>query len=120
MYRRQWPKPTPRKRNAGRQSGCLRRLHKQLRKDVKGKGERKRYTQLNAEFQRLTRRDNRVFLSEQCKEIEKNNRIGETRDFFKKIIDTKGTFHAKCPTKNRKGKGLEEAEEIKQRRQEYT
>ena len=95
MYRRQWPKPTPRKRNAGRQSGCLRRLHKQLRKDMKGKGERKRYTQLNAEFQRLTRRDNRVFLSEQCKEIEKNNRIGETRDFFKKIIDTKGTFHAK-------------------------
>ena len=75
---------------------------------------------MNTEFQRISRRGKKAFLSEQCKEIEKNNRIRETRDFFKKIIDTKGTFHAKCPTKDRKGKGLEEAEEIKQRRQEYT
>ena len=90
------------------------------RRWAKDKEEKERYTHLNAEFQRKARRDKKAFLSNQCKEIEKNNRIGETRDFFKKIIDTKGTFHAKCPTKDRKGKGLEEAEEIKQRRQEYT
>ena len=93
MYRRQWPKPTPRKRNAGRQSGCLRRLHKQLRKDVKGKGERKRYTQLNAEFQRIAMRDKKAILNKQCKDIEENNSMVKTRDLFKKIRDTKGTYH---------------------------
>ena len=87
---------------------------------MKGKGERKRYTQVNAEFQRLTRRDNRVFLSEQCKEIEENNRMGKNRDLFKKTGDTKGTFHAKMGTiKDRKGKDMREAEEIKKTWQEY-
>ena len=65
------------------------------RKDVKSKGEKERYTHLNAEFQRIARRDRKAFLSDQCKEIEKNNRMGQTRDLFKKIRDTKGTFHAK-------------------------
>ena len=65
------------------------------RREVKGKGEKKRYTHLNAEFQRMARRDKKAFLSDQCKEIEKNNRMGKNRDFFKKIRDTKGTFHTK-------------------------
>ena len=76
----------------------------QKRKDVKGKGEKERYTHLNAEFQRITRRDKKAFLSDQCKEIEENNRIGKTRDLFKKIRDNKGIFHAKMGTiKNRNG-----------------
>ena len=66
------------------------------RKEAKGKGEKKRYTHLNAEFQRIARRDKKTFLSDQCKEIEENNRMGKTNDLFKKILDTKGTFHAKC------------------------
>ena len=65
------------------------------RREVKGRGEKERYTHLNVEFQRIARRDKRAFLSDQCKEIEENNRMGKTRDLFKKIIDTKGTFHAK-------------------------
>ena len=81
---------------------------------MKGKGERKRYTQLNAEFQRLTRRDNKVFLSEQCKEIE-NNRMGKTRDLFKKHQYQVNSSYKMGTTKGRKGKGLKEAEEIKQR-----
>ena len=68
------------------------------RREVKGKRERERYTQLNAEFQRIAKRDKKAFLSEQCKEIEENNRMGKTRDLFKKIRDTKGTFHAKMDT----------------------
>ena len=68
------------------------------RRDVKGKGEKENYTHLNAEFQRIARRDNKAFLSDQCKEIEENNRMGKTRDLFKKIKDTKGTFHAKMST----------------------
>ena len=68
------------------------------RKEVKSKGEKERYTHLNAEFQRIARRDKKAFLSDQCKEIEENNRMGKTRDFFKKIRDTKGTFHAKMGT----------------------
>ena len=68
------------------------------RREVKGKGEKERYTPLNAEFQRIARRDEKVFLSDQCKEIEENNRMGKTRDLFKKIRDTKGTFHAKIGT----------------------
>ena len=91
------------------------------RREVKGKGEKERYTHLNAEFQRITRRDKKAFLSDQCKEIEENNRMGRTRDLFKKIRDIKGTFHAKMGTiKDRNSKDLTEAEEIKKTWQEYT
>ena len=91
------------------------------RKEVKGKGEKERYTHLNAEFQRIARREQKSLLSEQCKEIEENNRMGKTRDLFKKIIDTKGTFHAKMGTiKDRNGRDLSEAEEIKKSWQGYT
>ena len=90
------------------------------RREVKGKGEKERYTHLNADFQRIARRDKKAFLSDQCKEIEKNNRLGKTRDLFKKIRDTKGTFHAKMGTiKDRNGMKLTEAEDIKKRWQEY-
>ena len=76
---------------------------------------------MNAEFKRIARRDKKAFLSDQCKEIEENNRMGKTRDLFKKIRDTKGTFHAKMgPIKDRNGMGLREAEDIKKRWQEYT
>ena len=91
------------------------------RRDTKGKGEKERYTDLNAEFQRTARRDKKAFLSDQCKEIEENNTVGKTRDLFKKIGDTKGTFHAKMGTiKDRNGMDLTEAEDIKKRWQEYT
>ena len=90
-------------------------------REVKGKGERERYTQLNAEFQRVAGRDKKGFLNEQCKEIEENNRMGKARDLFKKTGDTKGTFHAKIGTiKDRNGMDLTEAEDIKKRWQEYT
>ena len=82
------------------QSGCLRRPYKQLSKeDVKGKGEKERYIHLNLEFQSIARRDKKDFLSDQCKEIEENNRMGKIRDLFKKIRDTKGTFNAKMGSK---------------------
>ena len=88
---------------------------------MKGKGEKEKYTHLNAEFQRTARRDKKAFLSEQCKEIEQNNRMGKTRDFFKKIRDTKGTFHAKMGSiKDGNGLDLTEAEHTKKRWQEYT
>ena len=91
------------------------------KREVKGKGEKERYSHLNAEFQRIARRDKKDFLSDQCKETEKNNRIGKTRDLFKKIRDTKGTFHAKMGTmKDRNGMDLTEVEDIKKRWQEYT
>ena len=91
------------------------------RREVKSKGEKERYTHLNAEFQRIARRDKKAFLSDQCKEIEENNRMRKTRDFFKKIRDTKGTFHAKMGTiKDRNSMDLTEAEDIKKRWQEYT
>ena len=91
------------------------------RRDVKGKGEKERYTHLNAEFQRIARRDKKAFLSHQCKEIEENTRMSNTRDLFKKIRDTKGTFRAMMGTiKDRKGMDLTEAEDIKKRWQEYT
>uniref|UniRef100_A0A8D2ISM3 Reverse transcriptase domain-containing protein n=1 Tax=Varanus komodoensis TaxID=61221 RepID=A0A8D2ISM3_VARKO len=91
------------------------------RREAKGKGERERYTQLNAEFQRIARRDKNAFLNEQRKEIEENNRIGRTRDIFKKIGDMKGTFHAKMGMiKDQNGRDLTEAEEIKKRWQDYT
>ena len=84
------------------------------RRAAKGKGEKERYTHLNAEFQRIARRDKKAFLNDQCKEIEENKRMGKTRDLFKKIRDTKGTFHAKMGSiKVRNGMGLIEAEDIK-------
>ena len=90
-------------------------------REVKSKGEKERYTHLNAEFQRITRRDKKAFLSDQCKEIEENSRIGKTRDLFKKIRDTKGTNHEKMGTiKVRNCMDLTEAEDIKKRWQEYT
>ena len=86
------------------------------RREVKGKGEKERYTHLNAAFQRIARRDKKAFLSDQCKEIEENNRMGKIRDLFKKIRDTKGIFHAKMGTiKDRIDKNLTETEEIKKR-----
>ena len=91
------------------------------KREAKSKGEKERYTHLNAEFQRIARRDKKAFLSNQCKEIEVNNRMGKTRDLFKKIRDTKGTFHAKMGSiKDRNGMDLTEAEGIKERWQEYT
>ena len=91
------------------------------RREANGKGEKERYTHLNAEFQRIARRNKKAILSDQCKEIEENNRMGKTRGLFKKIRDTKGTFHAKMGTiKDQNGMDLTEAEDIKKRWQEYT
>ena len=91
------------------------------RSEAKSKGKKERYKHLNAEFQRIARRDKKAFFSDQCKEIEENNRMGKTRDLVKKIKDTKGTFHAKMGSiKDRNGMELTEAEDIKKRWQEYT
>ena len=91
------------------------------RREAKGKGEKERYTHLNAEFQIIAKRDKKAFLSDQCKEREENNRLGKTRDLFKKIRDTKGTFHAKMGSiKDRNGRDPREAEDIKKRWQQYT
>ena len=91
------------------------------RREAKSKGEKERYKHLNADFQRTARRDKKAFFSDQCKEIEENNRMGKTRDLFKKIRDTKGTFHAKMGLiKDRNGMDLTEAKDIKKRWQEYT
>ena len=91
------------------------------RREAKGKGEKERYTHLNAEFQRIARRDKKAFLSDQCKERKENNRMGKTRDLFKKIRDTKGTFHAKMGTiQDRNGMDLTEAKDSRKRWQEYT
>ena len=91
------------------------------RRKAKGKGEKERYTYLNTEFQRIARRDKKAFLTDQCKEIEENNRMGKIRDLFKKIRDTKGTFHVKIGTmKDRNGMDLIKGENIKKRWQEYT
>ena len=91
------------------------------RREAKSKGEKERYKHLNAEFQRIARRDKKAFFRDQCKEIGENNRMGKTRDLFKKIRDTKGTFHAKMGSiKDRNGMDLTEAEDIKKRWQEYT
>ena len=90
------------------------------RREAKSKGEREKYKHLNAEFQRIARRDKKAFLSDQCKELEENNRMGKTRDLFKKIRDTKGTFHAKMGSiKDRNGMDITEAEDIKKRWQGY-
>ena len=91
------------------------------RREAKGKGEKEKYTHLNGEFQRMERRDKKDFLSDQCKEIEENSRMGKTRDLFKKTRDAKGTFHANMGSiKDRNGVDLTEAEDIKKRWQEYT
>ena len=91
------------------------------RREAKSKGEKERYKYLNAEFQRIARRDKKAFLSDQGKEIEENNRMGKTRDLFKKIRDTKGTFHGKMGSiKDRNGMDLTETEDIKEKWQEYT
>ena len=120
LYRRQVSRPFPGKRNAK----WLSREALQIaveRREVKSKGEKERYTHLNAEFQRIARRDKKDFLSDQWKEIEGNNRMGKTRDLFKKITDTKGTFHAKMGSiKDRNGRDLTETKDIKKRWQEYT
>ena len=123
LYRRQESRPSPRKRNAKKQNDCLRRPLQIAvkRREAKSKGEKERYTHLNAEFQRIARRDKKAFPSNQCKEIEQNNGMGKTRDLFKKIKATKRTFHAKMGTiKDRNGRDLTEAEDIKERWQEYT
>ena len=92
-----------------------------VKRELKGKGEKERYTHLNAELQRIARRDKKAFLSDQCKEIEESNRMRKTRDLFKNIRDTKGTFHAKMGLiKDRNGMDLTEAEDIRKRWQEYT
>ena len=123
LYRRQGSKPFLRKINVKK----LKWLSEEAlqiagkRREVKGKGEKERYMHLNVESQRIEMRDKKAFLSEQCKEIEENKRMGKTRDLFKKIRDTKGTFHAKMGTiKGRNGMDLKEAEDIKKRWQEYT
>ena len=91
------------------------------RREAKSKGEKERYSHLNAEFQRIARREKKAFLSDQCKEIEENSTMGKARDLFKKIRDTKGTFHAKMGSiKDRNGMDLTEAEDIKKKWQEYT
>ena len=123
MYRRQGSRPSPRKRNAKKQNGCLGEVLQIAvkRREAKSKGEKERYKHLNAEFQRIARRDKKSFLSDQCKEIEENNRMGKPRDLLKKIRDTKGTFHAKMGSiKDRNGMDLTKAEDIKKRWQEYT
>ena len=116
-------KTSPRKRNEKR-AKWLSEETLQIavkRREVKSKGEKERYKYLNAEFQRIARRDKKAFFSDQCKEIEENNRMGKTRDLFKKIRDTKGTFHEKTgSTKDRNGMDLTEAEDIEKRWQEYT
>ena len=118
LYRRPWPKPFPR----GKKCKKARWLSEEAlqiaekRREAKGKGEKERYIHLNAEFQRKAGRDKKAFLSDQCKEIEENNRMVKTRDLFNKIRDTKGTFHAKMGTiKDRNGMDLTEAEDIKKR-----
>ena len=122
LYRRQGSRPSPCKRNAKKAkwlSGEALQIAVK-RSEAKSKGDNERYKHLNAEFQRIAKRDKKAFLSDQCKEIEENNRMGKTRD-LKKIRDTKGTFHAKMGSiKDRNGMDLTEAEDTKKRWQEYT
>ena len=118
LYRRQGSRPSPRRRNAKKQNGCLGEALQIAvkRREAKSNGGKERYIHLNAEFQRIARRDKKAFLSYQCREIEENNRMGKTRDLFKKIRDTKGTFHAKMGSiNNRNGLDLTEAEDVKKR-----
>ena len=124
MYRRQGARPSPPKKKKCKKAKWLPEEALQIaekRREVKGKGEKERYTHLNAEFQKIARRDMKAFLRGQCKEIEENNRMGKTRELVKKIRDTEGTFHAKMGTiKDRNGRDLTEAEDIKKTWQEYT
>ena len=118
LYRRQGSRPSPQKRNAKNKMAALQIAVK--RREAKSKVRKKRYKHLNAEFQRIARRDKKAFCTDQCKDIEENNRMGKTRDLFKKIRDTKGIFHAKLGLiKDRNGTDLTEAEDIKKRWQEY-
>ena len=120
MYRRQVSRPSPRKKKCKKAKWLSKKALQivEKRRDAKGKGEKERYIHLNSEFQRIARRDKKAFLSDQCKETQENNRMGNTRDLFKKIRDTKGTFHAKMGTiKDINGM---KAENIMKRRQEYT
>ena len=123
LYRRQGARSSPRKRTA-KKAKWLSEEALQIavkKKEAKSKGEKERYTHMNAEFQRIARRDKKAFLSDQCKETEENNRMGNTRDLFKKIRDIKGTFQAKMGSmKDKNGMDLTEAEDIKKRWQEYT
>ena len=116
LYRRQESRPSPREQNAIK-AKWLSEEALQIavkRREAKRKGEKETYTHLNAEFQKIARRDKKAFLGDQCKEIEENNRNGKTRDLFKKIRDTKGSFHAKMGSiKDRNGMDLREAEDIK-------
>ena len=123
LCKRKESRPSPRKRNAKKaewfSEEALQRAEK--RKDTKGKGEKERYTNLNAEFQRIARRDKKAFSRNQYKEIEENNRMGKTRDLFKKIRDTKAIFHTKMGSvKERNAMDLTETEDIKKRWQEHT
>ena len=122
LYRRQGSRPSPWKKwkKAKWLSGEALQIAVE-RREAKSKGEKERYKHLNAEFQKIARRDKKVFLSDQSEEIEGNNRMGKTRDLFKKIRDSKGTFYAKMDSiKDRNGRDLTEAEAIKKRWQEYT
>ena len=123
LHSNQGSRPSPRKRNPEKQNGCLREALQIAvkRREAKKKGEQERQTHLNAEFQRIARRDKKVFLSDQCKEVEGKNRMRKTRDIFKKIRDIKRTFHAKMGTiKDRNGMDLTGTEDIQRRWQEYT
>ena len=122
LYRKQGARLSPRKRMQKKQKWLSEEALQiaEKRREAKGREEKERYTHLNEEFQRIARRDKKAFLSDQCKEMEKNNRMGKTRDLFKKIRDTKGTFHAKMGSiKDRNCRDLTEAEDIKKRWQEY-
>ena len=122
LYRKQWLKTIPRRQKCKKANWLpVEALQTTVeRREAKGKGKKERYTHLNVEFQRIARGDKKAFLDDQCKEMEENNRIGKTRDLFKKIRDTKGTFHAKMGTiKDRNGMDLTKAADIK-RWQEYT
>ena len=122
MYRREESRPSPRRRC--KKAKWLSEEALQIavkRREVKSKGEKERFTHLNAEFQRIARRDKKAFPSDHCKEIEENNRMGKTRDLVKKIRDSKGTFYAKMGSiKDRNGMDLTEAEDIKKTWHEYT
>ena len=122
LYRRQGSRPSPWKRKAKRQMAVWGGLTNSCeKKRSENKRQKERYKHLNAEFQRIARRDKKAFFSNQCKEIEENNRMGKTTDLFKKIRYTKGTFHAKMDSiKDSNGMNLTEAEDIKKRWQEYT
>ena len=123
LYKRQGSRPSPRKRSA-KKAKCLSEEALQIavkRREAKSKREKERYSHLNAEFQRMARRDKKAFLSNQFEEIEENNRMGKTKNLLKKIKDTKGTFHAKMGLiKDRNGRHQTEAEDIKKRLQKYT